>query len=150
MKEDIKEILTIFLKQVEDDDHSTSHYPPFYSGLELKVGFGFGNTAKIPWIAFLGAGQTPQEGIFPVFYFFKEHHKLILAYGISETKRSKKSWRAPLGVKTIAQYFKSFGITPHKYGLSYVYAVYSTFKDFDWGKIQLDLDTLIAQYKKIL
>src|ERR1019366_7463173 len=121
MTGEIEEILTTFFAQVENDDHTTSHFPQFYSDLQVKVGFGFGNTAKIPWITFLGPGQTPQEGIFPVFYFFKEHHKLILAYGISETKMPKKSWRAPVGVKTLSQYFKSFGIIPHKYGLSYVY-----------------------------
>jgi 5-methylcytosine-specific restriction enzyme B len=149
MREDIEEILTTFFKQVEVDDHSTNHYPSFYSGLELKVGFGFGHTAKIPWITFLGPKQTPQEGIFPVFYFFKENHKLILAYGISETHHPRKSWLAPLGSKTITQYFKSFGITPYKYGLSYIKAAYSTYKDLDYTVIKSDLDSLIEHYKKL-
>jgi 5-methylcytosine-specific restriction protein B len=150
MREDIKEILSSFLAQVEKDNQTTNHFPSFYSGLQLKVGFGFGRTAKIPWITFLGKGQTPQDGIFPVYYFFKEHHKLILAYGISETNIPTKNWFVAPGTKTVAKYFNSFGIKPHKYGLSYVYEVYSTYKDLDWDKIQLDLDTLIDQYKKIL
>ena len=85
MKEDIKEILSSFFKQSSTDNLSSKHFPPFYSGLKLKVGFGKGNAAKISWITFLGKDQKPQNGIFPVYYFFKEHHKLILAYGISET-----------------------------------------------------------------
>jgi hypothetical protein len=35
-------------------------------------------------------------------------------------------------------------------GLSYVYEVYSTYKDLDWNKIEIDLDNLIDRYKKIL
>jgi len=150
MKEDIKEILSSFLDQVEKNNHATNHYPSFYAGLKLKVGFGVGKTAKIPWITFLGQNQEPQNGIFPVYYFFKENHKLILAYGISETNIPKRNWFVSPGIKTIAKYFNSFGITPHKYGFSYVYEVYSTYKDLDWNKIEIDLDNLIDRYKKIL
>lgn len=149
MREDLKEILTTFFTQVESGDHSTLHFPDYYNGLQLKVGFGFGNTAKIPWITFLGPEQTPQEGIFPVYYFFKQQHKLILAYGISETKRPSKSWLAPLGTQTLTQYFRSFNLTPYKYGLSYIYAVYNTIKDLDYEKVKTDLDDLIRHYKKL-
>ncbi len=100
LKEDIKEILSRFLEQVENDDHSTNHFPPFYAGLELKVGFGFGRTAKIPWITVLGKGQEPQNGIFPVYYFFKEYHRLILAYGLSEENRPELSWQLTPIIKT--------------------------------------------------
>jgi len=63
MREDIKDILRKFFEQVEEENHSTNHFPLFYHGLQLKVGFGFGNTAKIPWITFLGPGQTPQKNL---------------------------------------------------------------------------------------
>ena len=149
MKEDIKQILSSFLEQVETDNHSTNHFPSFYSGLKLKVGFGIGKTTKIPWITFLGDNQKPQNGIFPVYYFFKENHRLILAYGISESDIPERTWTIS-GTKTISEYYKSFGITPQKYGSSYVYAVYTTYKEFDWEKIKWDLDSLIQQYKKIL
>ncbi len=150
MREDIKEILSSFLDQVKKNNHTTNHYPSFYAGLKLKVGFGVGKTAKIPWITFLGENQEPQNGIFPVYYFFKENHKLILAYGISETNIPKRNWPVSPGTKTIVKYFKSFGIAPHKYGLSYVYEVYSTSEDFDWNKIEIDLNALIEKYKKIM
>jgi 5-methylcytosine-specific restriction enzyme B len=149
MQPNIREILTSFLVQSSTKDLSSTHYPTSYDDLELDVGFGFGVPAKISWIAFLGPEQTPQEGIFPALYFFKEHHKLILAYGISETRRPKKSWLAPLGIKTIEQYFKGLGVTPHKYGLSYVYVAYSTYKELDYEKIESDINALIAHYKKL-
>jgi hypothetical protein len=43
-----------------------------YSGLEMKVGFGYGRTAKIPWITFLGKEQTPQNGISFLFTIFSK------------------------------------------------------------------------------
>jgi len=150
MKEDIKEILSNFFEQVQKDDHRTNHYPSFYSGLNLKIGFGFGRTAKIPWITFLGKNQTPQDGIFPVYYFFKGNHKLILAYGISETNIPKKKWNIPQHSKTIEKYFEELRINPHKYHFSYVYEAYDTNEDFDWKKIELDLDSLIDKYKLLL
>jgi hypothetical protein len=53
MKEDIKVILPAFFSQAETVNLATSHYPPFYSGLKLKAGFGRGRVARIAWIAFL-------------------------------------------------------------------------------------------------
>lgn len=150
MKEDIREILSTFLQQVEDDVHTRKHFPKLYSGLDLKVGFGAGRTAKIPWISFLGKEQQPQNGIFPVYYFFKEHHKLILAYGISETVIPKKKWMLEPSIKTIASYFKSLRIVPHKYGLSFIHAVYDTNEKLDFDKIETDLDAVLDYYKKII
>jgi len=150
MQEDIKAILATFFEQVETGSHLTSHYPSTYSGLRLDVGFGIGKDANIPWIAFLGDGQTVQNGIFPVFYFFKNDHKLILAYGISEKNKPKKLWFVPPNTKTIKQYFDSLHKTPHKYHYSYVYEIYSTYKDLDYVKIEADLNRLIARYIKIM
>ena len=102
MKEDIKVILSAFFSQSETDNLVARHYPAFYSGLKLKAGFGKGRVARISWIAFLDKDQKVTNGIFPVFYFFKEDHKLILAYGISEKEKPNKSWNAPSGTKTIS------------------------------------------------
>lgn len=150
MREDVKEILTTFFAQIETDNLATSIYPRFYSGLKLKVGFGVGNVAKIPWVAFLGKDQKVMNGIFPVYYFFKEDHKLILAYGISEAEKPNKNWNVDAGTKTITQYFRQFDKEPYKYRLSYVYQVFDTHKDLDWNKIETDLDRLIANYKLIM
>jgi 5-methylcytosine-specific restriction protein B len=151
MKEDIKEILSQFLAQVEEDNnHRTDHYPSSYSGLRLKVGFGIGNSAKVPWIAFLGKDQEPQNGIFPVYYFFKENRRIVLAYGLSEENIPKLKWSITPITKTINTYFKERRLKPHKYGLSYVYKTYDVNNELDWIKIQDDLSTLISIYKKLL
>jgi 5-methylcytosine-specific restriction protein B len=150
MREDIKVILPAFFAQTETDSLATSHYPRFYSGLNLKAGFGQGRVARIAWIAFLGKDQKVTNGIFPVFYFFKQEHKLILAYGISEQEKPNKNWNVPPGTKTIMQYFRQFGKVPHTYGLSYVYEVYNTNLDLNYNEIESDLDKLIAYYKKIM
>jgi 5-methylcytosine-specific restriction protein B len=131
MREDIKEILTNFFEQTETDNLTASHYPAFFSALKLKAGFGRGAAAKIPWVAFLGKDQKVMNGIFPVYYFFKEDQRLVLAYGISEAEIPNKNWNIPSGTKTITQYFRQFGKEPYKYGLSYVYQVYDTNKDLD-------------------
>jgi 5-methylcytosine-specific restriction protein B len=150
MEKDIKEILNTFFEQVEKGDHTTNHFPPLYSDLQLKVGFGFGRTAKIPWITFLGEGQEPQNGIFPVYYFFKEHQKLILAYGISETENPQQNWLVSPRTESVSKYFKELNIEPHRYGSSYVYEVYDINKDLDWNKIKIDLANLIEYYKRIM
>lgn len=150
MKEDIKVILPAFLAQSETDSLAKSHYPPFYSGLKLKAGFGVGRVAKISWIAFLGKDQTVMNGIFPVFYFFKAEHKLILACGISEKEKPKKNWNLPHDTNTVTRHFHEFGKEPYKYGQSYVYEVYNTNLDLDYNEIESDLDKLIAYYKKIM
>lgn len=150
MRENLQEILTSFFDQTKTDQLATSHYPSHYLGIKLKAGFGRGNVAKIPWIAFLAKDQKVTNGIFPVYYYFKEQDKLILAYGISETEIPKKSWFTDPGKKTIAQYFHSFRIEPYKYGTSYVYEAYDTTQHFDWNKMEHDLRTLIEYYKKTL
>ena len=150
MTEDIKEILINFFEQTETDNLTVNHYPALLSELKLKVGFGKGNIAKIPWIAFLGKDQKVTNGIFPVYYFFKEQHKLILAYGISETEIPKTNWLVSPRAETISTYFKNEGKEPHKYGLSYVYEVYDTNMDLDWKKMETDLQNLIAYYKLIM
>ena len=150
MQEDIQEILGSFFDQTKTDNLKTNHFPTEYLNIKLKVGFGRGNVARIPWIAFLGKEQKPMKGIFPVYYFFKEQNTLILAYGISEANEPPRSWLIDSHVQTISQYFHQFGIKPHKYGLSHVYEVYNTNKDLDWNKIEMDLHSLIQQYKKIM
>lgn len=150
MKEDIKEILSSFFEQSKTDNITANHFPSYCSELKLKVGFGKGNVAKIPWITFLGKRQKPQNGIFPVYYFYKEHQKLILAYGISETEKPQRTWEVNSETETIAKYFNRFGITPYKYGLSYVYKVYDINENMDWNKIEEDLQALIKKYKHVI
>lgn len=150
MKDDIREVLNKFLLQVKRNDHETKNFPSFYSGLKLKVGFGQGKEAKIPWITFLGRDQVPKKGIFPVYYFFKEYQKLILAYGISEENIPQKKWSVSSDVKTVSEFFIELGIIPDHYRFSYIHTVYNTDQELEWNKIKTDLEEIINDYKKIL
>jgi 5-methylcytosine-specific restriction enzyme B len=145
----LKNTFESFFTQAETGQTKTSSYDDSYDGLVMEVGFGFGVATHIPWIAFLGPGQTVRNGIFPVFYFFKKLRYVILAYGISEEKVPAKSWRAPLKVQTIEQFFKIKNKVPQKYHKSYVFETYNTIKDLDYNKMETDLQKLIQHYKTL-
>ena len=150
MNTEIKDILTSFLAQAKTDNLKTKQYPNDYSLLKMKVSFGQGNLARIPWISFLGKGQTTPNGIYPVFLLFKEYGILILAYGISEENRPVLSWNLPSSQKTITEYFASSGKTAERYGNSYIYAVYDVNDKLNWDEIEKDLQSLIQLYKEII
>lgn len=150
MTEDIKEILITFLEQSKTKDLTTGQYPQFYSGLRMKAGFGGGQPAKIFWITFLGKDQEPQNGIFPVYYLFKEHKKLVLAYGISETEKSQSNWLLSPRSATVNKYFNESGFTPYKYGDSFVFEVYDINRELNWEKIEEDLKTILQYYKLLM
>lgn len=150
MNEDIREILSAFLKQAKTSNLKTSHFPNTYSNLKLKVSFGQGNTARIPWASFLGNGQTTSNGFYPVYLYFKDYQKLILAYGISETNTPQLNWEINSNTQSINQYFFEKNIKPDRYGSSFVYEVYDLKKELNWNKIESDLSEIINKYKEIL
>ena len=62
------------------------------------------------------------EGFYPVYLFYKKAKKLILAYGLSETKESKTSWPNEIlnNEKKISDYLDD----PPRYGDSFVFKTY--------------------------
>ena len=150
MNDSIEKILKTFLEQSKTNNLKTKHYPKTFDDLKLKVGFGQTQSAKIPWISFLGPGQTTNNGIYPVFLFYKEYEKLILAYGISESNKPKLNWKLLPQVKNITEYFADYDIKPWRYGDSYIFKVYDINKKLDWSTIENDLASLIQIYKIIL
>jgi 5-methylcytosine-specific restriction protein B len=150
-KEDIelsyyKELIK-FLAQTETDELATSSYLNFFQGLSVKVGFGQGNKARIPWIAFLKESQTVQDGIYPVYLFYKEQRLLILAYGVSETHIPSSKWEIT-NEKTIEQYFAENNLgQPKRYGTSYVFKSYDINFPLVEEEINGDLINLINTYK---
>lgn len=119
-----------------------------YEKLKIEVSFGKGRANAVPWISFLGNGQSTSNGIYPVYLFFKEKNILILAYGVSETNRPTSNWRLndPL---TIGSYFEknNLGIPEH-YGSSFVYKTYKTDKELNKRAINTDLNNIIKIYKQ--
>jgi 5-methylcytosine-specific restriction protein B len=147
---DISEQIDKFLKQSISGDLRTEGYLKSFQGFKVKIGFGQGNQARITWIAFLGEGQTVQNGIYPVYLFYKNRNRLILSYGISETNTPSLNWEIPNN-KTIREYFKenNLGI-PERYGDSYILKSYDTTKPLNSDEVNYDLQAIIDIYKEIL
>jgi 5-methylcytosine-specific restriction enzyme B len=137
-----------FLNQAKTTDLTTSPYEKSYANLKVKVGFGQGNQARVPWIAFLKENQTVQDGIYPVYLFFKEKKLLILAYGISETNRPKNSWKLSDTI-TIESYFEKNNLgVPERYGNSFVYKTYKTDRVLNKRAINTALNNIIQIYNQ--
>jgi 5-methylcytosine-specific restriction protein B len=143
------EELNKFLAQTETNDLKTSHYLKKYLGLDVKVSFGQGNQAKIPWIAFLNEIDTVQEGIYPGYLYFKEKKLLILAHCISETHKPTRNWNET-NLITIDNYFTEYGLgKPERYGNSFVFKVYNINQQLVESEINRNLNELIAVYNAI-
>lgn len=142
--------LKAFLEQTKTGDLSYAHYRSNYNGLNVRVSFGKGNVARIPWISFLGSSQSTNEGIYPVYLLYKERNLLILAYGISEENEPSLHWEIE-NPRTIKDYFQDKDLgKPERYGSSYVYEVYDLSKSIDEYPIDDDLYQITELYKKIL
>lgn len=89
---DAANIIEQFLKDAASGNLKTRHYPKEFQSLQMKVSFGQGGLAKVPWIAFLRDGQQVQNGIYPVYLFYKEFNCLVLAYGVSQNNLPKINW----------------------------------------------------------
>jgi 5-methylcytosine-specific restriction enzyme B len=141
-----------FLAQArEGTDLSTQGYPGEYRGLQLKVSFGKGNFARVPWAAFLSEGQTVPLGIYPVLLFYKAQEQLLLCYGVSEENPPKVVWDGRRTTITVDQWFRQHGLgRPDRYGSSYVAAAWDTSKPVPIGELQAQLDQVIDEYHRTL
>lgn len=138
-----------FLAQAESGALGTKSYLRNFSNLKVKVSFGQGNPARIPWIAFLKEPDTVPQGIYPVYLYFKERKLLILAYGISETRPANRSWNIT-NAKSIDQFFEENDLEkPERYGSSFVYKSYEVNEINNEEEIDNDLNNLINIYLSI-
>lgn len=155
------QFLKDFINQAHTDNLKTKGlYPSRFGDFELRVSFGQGNPAKVPWLGFLASGMSISNGYYPVYLYFKEEAALVLAYGISETNDFGVSW----GEQVIeAKDLVSQAIqNPPRYGDSYVFRKYSVQnkagvweieKDCNAAtsdELQMDIEELFSQYRKCL
>jgi 5-methylcytosine-specific restriction endonuclease McrBC GTP-binding regulatory subunit McrB len=139
-----------FIKQGNTNNLKTSTYPKEYNGLPIKVSFGQGVPARIPWIGLVKSPNTIQKGVYPVFLYYKEFNKLVLAYGISETDKSEFDWSNTENLTTIrAWHIQEFNKAPDRYGSSFIKNVYDLSTDLDKDMIDKDLNEIIDEYEKI-
>jgi len=155
-------ILKQFLLQAQKEDLKTSSYPKEWAGLKMKVSFGIGTPARVPWIAFIAPEMQVSRGFYPVYLYYKELETLILAYGVSETEEFPKSWPAEImnSSPTISAFFNK---DIPRYGSSFVFKAYKIgvdnekveLKYFDEKPVtdkdlEADLTTILDYYKKIV
>lgn len=147
----LAELLERFLAQAESGKElSAQGYLREYQGLKVRVSFGKGNFARIPWIAFLGDGQSVSEGIYPVLLLFRDKRKLLLCYGISEEGTARTTWGDLNGAQTVREWFRnSYGHNPERYGASFFRAAYDI-DQLQISELQQDLDDVIDVYARAL
>ncbi len=118
----IKQILTDFIHQAQRADLKTSAYPKQWDGWMMKVSFGQGAPARVPWIAIISPDMSVSNGYYPVYLYYKDRRILILAFGISETNRHFESWPAKI-FQDYQKIEKRLGKVP-RYGDSLVFKEY--------------------------
>lgn len=159
----LKEILDSFILQSHTKDLKTASYVKEWNDLSVKVSFGMGTPARIPWIGLRAEGQEISRGINPVYLYYKDEQTLILAYGISETEIAPQLWPVDIlnSTQTIAAYFdkkvprygdsfvfKAYKLILSEKNVNYVYA--KSDKKASDIDLESDLLTITDYYKKIL
>jgi|TARA_Y100000310_G_scaffold228867_1_gene231210 hypothetical protein len=155
-----KKILDAFLLQAQTGELKTSTFPKEYSDLKMKVSFGMGMPARVPWIAFTAPEMQVSKGFYPVYLYYKDLNVLVLAYGISETSEFDKTWPAEImnSTLTIKAFFDK---DVPRYGDSFVFKAYNIKIENDKVEylskenqsvseqdIEADLKTILNYYKK--
>ena len=144
------DLISDFLQQSKTDNLKTKQYLKSYKGLKVKVSFGAGVSARIPWIGLYKEPNKITKGIYPVFLYFKEYNKLVLAYGISETEQVAYNWYNTEKLQSIEEwYLKEFKKKPDRYGSSLIKGIYDIEKGIDNDSLTKDLEELIADYENI-
>ena len=144
------EQLIAFLEQAKTGGLKTRQYQKNFTDITVKVSFGQGTPARVPWISFLKEPFTTSDGIYPVYLFYKKQNILILAYGISETNKPRINWIVE-NPKSIDEYFKenNLGI-PYRYGESYIFKVYNANHLPNSDILDNDLNQIINFYLDIM
>lgn len=148
----LPDILKRFLTQASTGSAlAVSGYPTEYRGLQVKVSFGKGVLARVPWIAFLGAGHVPTKGSYPVLLYYRKAGYVVVAYGVSETHDTAPFWRNLDSTPTIEQYLATqAAMEPERYGDSYVAEAFSGDHLADVDQIAAAIDKVIDEYKPLL
>ena len=144
------ELIETFINQSKTNNLKTSTYNKKFRDLKVKVSFGKGRSARIPWVGLLKEPNTIPKGIYPVFLLFKEYNILVLAYGISETNKPEFKWSNIDLSNTINDwYLREYGKSPDRYGASYIKRIYDLEFGLDKEMIKQDLNEIVFEYQEL-
>lgn len=151
-KDFLETLLNSFVEQADAAESLVvSNYPKSYCGLDVKVSFGQGVFAKVPWISFTGFGQTTSNGIYPVYLYYQSEGLLVLAKGVSETKEPTADWRLQERKQSVHDFLlHKYGVEPQRYGASWMHAAYKLPEELNMERANLELDRLIADYQSLM
>jgi len=164
--------LNKFIIQAQKGELAVKSYSQFWDkySYKVKISFGMGAPAKIPWISFLAPGMSTSQGFYPVYLYYKEQGVLILSFGISETHSFQgnyesqdfpNNWSSAIteNYPKISEVVES----PKRYGESFCFKKYSiTLKqnevnyldekgnDVDTVQLEKDLNEILEKYNKEL
>jgi len=147
-KDFLEDLIGRFIAQADEKQNlAVAEYPKMYRELTVKVSFGQGNYARIPWITFTGFGQTTSDGIYPCLLYYRDHGILIVAYGKSETNAPKLKWQVSEDTTTIKSYLDiEHQATADRYGDSYVYRAFVLTDKPENSLVALAIDDVIGQF----
>lgn len=146
---DIYPTIQKFLAQAKTTQLTTADFISEAYGLKVKVSFGQGNLAEIPWVSFLYEGQKTSQGIYPVYLLYKEKNTLFLVYGISEENDANLMW-SDIDKETVGEFSqKNFGTQPSRYSQSPYFKAYDLNLKLNQKQINKDLKNLVDEYKAI-
>ncbi len=138
------ELIKNFLIQANNGDLKTATYPKEWKGYRMKVSFGMGAAARVPWIAFTAPEITVSNGYFPVYLFYKELGVLVLSYGISETNEYADNW--PIEIINNSDTIKAYlGKGVPRYGDSYVFKAYKVEANDALQLIDMDANSPVGE-----
>lgn len=138
-----------FLNQAKTAELKTKHFDNKFDNFQVKVSFGQGVEARIPWISFLKKPNTTSNGIYPVYLYFKKENLLILAFGVSETYTPNVNWKLA-NPKKINDFFLSNGYSkPDRYGDSFVFKSYNVDNLPDKQELDSDLNEILTIYSNV-
>jgi hypothetical protein len=121
--ENINSILENFILQSKTNNLKVLNYPKIFADLKMKVSFGQGVPARVSWISFLAQEMQTSNGFYPVYLFYKNESKLILAYGVSETSEYPTTW--PSEITNNNKQIKDYLSNPPRYGDSFLFKSYN-------------------------
>lgn len=149
-----------FLEQSQTGNLKTAHYPKEFGTYRMKVSFGQGVAARVPWISFFPPGMSTSNGYYPVYLYYKDANKLVLSFGVSETNDFGRAWKPE--ILGDALQIKDALEHPPRYGESWVYKMYEVISNenklqlringanISDESLQLDLDNILDLFAQNL